>query len=160
MSGVFIAIMLHIWSNSKETIELVLNTDYPGQRSETGGGVGLQFFNYISNIWYALLGEGTGANVCESAQFIDFFPICYIFPLYVLVKKRDRFTGILFCVDIILIIWCVVGFPGFLAKITLMSFSTAPRAFIILGVVNIFLLIRSLSLTEIKCPVIFISMLV
>ena len=39
--AVFAGIMLHVWNNSKETIELVLNTAYPGKRLDTGGGIGL-----------------------------------------------------------------------------------------------------------------------
>ncbi len=150
--AVFAGIMLHVWNNSKETVELVLNTAYPGKRLDTGGGIGLEFFNYASNIWYALLGEGTGANACESAQFIDFFPLCYIIPLYVAVKKRDKLIGILLCVDVFLLIWCIAGFPAMLAKVTLMSYSTAPRAFVILGFVNILMLIRGVSLLEWSCP--------
>lgn len=148
---VFLGIMFHAWNNSKETIELVINTDYPGQRQETGGGITVRFFNYITNIWYALFGEGTVANVCESAQFIDFFPLCYIIPLYVLIKKRDKFIAILSCIAIFFIMWCVFGFPTFLAKVTFMSYSSASRAFAILGVVNVFLLIRGLSQFDWEC---------
>ena len=147
----FAGIMLHVWGNSKETVELVLNTAYPGKRMETGGGIGLEFFNYVSNIWYALLGEGTGANVCESAQFIDFFPLCYVIPLYALIQKRDKLIALLLCVDVFFVIWCVAGFPAVIAKATLMSFSTASRAFVLLGFVNILLLIRGLALAEYKC---------
>ncbi|MCI8884525.1 MAG: hypothetical protein HFG87_00905 [Dorea sp.] len=147
----FAGIMLHVWGNSKETVELVLNTAYPGKRMETGGGIGLEFFNYVSNIWYALLGEGTGANVCESAQFIDFFPLCYVIPLYALIQKRDKLIALLLCVDVFFVIWCVAGFPAVIAKATLMSFSTASRAFVLLGFVNILLLIRGLALAEYRC---------
>lgn len=149
--AVFSGIMLHVWGNSRETIELVLNTAYPGKRMETGGGIGLEFFNYVTNIWYALLGEGTGANVCESAQFIDFFPLCYVIPLYVLIKKRDKLIAILLCVDVFFVIWCVAGFPAVIAKVTFMSFSTASRAFVILGFVNVLLLLRGVSLVEYRC---------
>lgn len=146
----FFLIAAHIYGNSKETIEAFMNTEYPGHRSETGGGGWKAFFNYFSNMWYALFGEGTGANVCESAQFIDFFPFCYIIPLVVLVKKRDKFIGIMLCAAAFLGAWCVVGFPEILAKITLMNYSTAARAFIVLGFVNVLLLIRGLSLSHIK----------
>lgn len=149
----FLGIFIHIWNLSKETIELVMNTTYPGKRIETGGGCWKQFFNYTSNIWYALLGKGTGINVCESAQFIDFFPMCYIIPGYVLIKekKKDNLLKVLLLLSTFLIVWCNIGFPMLLAKVTLMSYSTAERAYIILGLVQILLLIRSMSVLELKC---------
>ncbi|WP_289302374.1 DUF7657 domain-containing protein [Sporofaciens musculi] len=148
---IFIGIMFHVWINSKETIELVMNTDYPGQRQETGGGISIRFFNYVTNIWYALFGEGTVSNPCESAQFIDFFPLCYIIPMYVLVKKKDKLIAILSCIVIFFAVWCLFGFPTFLSKVTFMSYSSTSRAFAILGVVNVLLLIRGLSLFEWRC---------
>lgn len=149
--AMFGGIIFHIWSNSKETIELVMNTDYPGHRQEVGGGISISFFNYISNIWYAFWGEGTGRNVCESAQFIDFFPLCYIIPLYVLIKKKDKLIAILLCIATFFTIWCVFGFPAAIAKATFLSYSPASRTFAILGVVNVLLLIRGISLYEWTC---------
>lgn len=149
--AIFAGLMYHIWSNSKETIELVMNTDYPGHRLETGGGISIRYFNYISNIWYAFWGNGTIGNVCESAQVIDFFPLCYILPLYVMIKKKDKFIAILFCIAAFFTIWCVFGFPVGLAKVTFLSYSPANRTMAILGVVNVLLLLRGISLFEWTC---------
>lgn len=142
------AMMLHIWSNSKETIELVMNTAYPGKRVDTGGNAGTFLVNYPSNIWYAMMGRGSMVNAPESAQFIDFFPLCYIMPITAMVKKRkiDGFSLILLVYSSILLIWCIWGFPLILAKATLFSYSTATRAYTILGVVNLLLLMRGISI--------------
>ncbi len=148
----FLGIMFHIYSNSKETIDLFMNTAYPGARSETGGGAWKRFFNYFFNMWYALLGDGTLGNTSAGSQFIDFFPFCYIIPAGVLMKKKDKFLVIMFCAALFLGVYCVAGFPEILARVTLMSYSSAPRAFIVLGFVNILLLMRGLAQSEICIP--------
>lgn len=141
-------IMFHIWNNSKETIELVMNTAYPGKRVDTGGYADAFLTNYPSNIWYAMMGKGTMLNPPESAQFIDFFPLCYAFPIIAMLKRRkvDSLSLILLGYSGILLIWCVCGFPMWLAKITLFSYSRADRAYIILGLINTFLLVRGITL--------------
>lgn len=147
---IFTGNMAHILWKSKDTIAAVLNTVYPGKRVDIGGGAFSFILNYPSNIWYAMFGRGTMSNVCESAQFIDFFPLCYMLPVYVLVKKRgkDLITVLLLGMSILLFCWSIIGFPEILAKITLFSYSTGIRAYTILGFCNVLLLFRALSFTE------------
>ena len=148
----FAAVLGYIFYTSRDTIASIVNTAYPGKRFETGGGAVRTLVNYVSEVWYAIRGTGTEVNVCESTTFIDFFPFCYILPVVVVVmqKKKDMLLGILGILGVVLNIWIIVGFPSFLAKITLMSHSTAVRTAQIVGCINIMLLIRALSLLEIK----------
>lgn len=145
---VFFMLILYVLMKSKDTIHLIMNTVYPGKRVSTGGGVYTFWANYVSNIWYAIKGNGTGMNVCESAQFIDLFPFCYILPGIIIFrdKLRDKLLIILMVISIFLELWIIVGFPSILAQITLMSYSTALRTAQIVGFVNLILLIRSLSI--------------
>lgn len=147
----FVALMGSILYRSWDTVKAIMNTSYPGARFETGGKYGLFLFNYVSNIWYAITGEGTGAaNVCDAAQFIDFFPLCYIFPLVVLFrdKKKDKLLIILMIVSIFLEIYIVTGYPSGVARWTLLGRCTPYRVCQVIGFANIILFIRSLALME------------
>ncbi len=147
---VFTVLILYIVIKSGGTIHTIMNTAYPGKRSSTGGGFGFFLSNYLSGIWYAIKGTGTAVNVCESAQFIDFFPFCYILPGIVLLrdKIKDRLLLILLAVSAALEIWVIAGFPTLLAKMMMMSYSTGPRTAQIAGFVNVILVIRALSLMK------------
>lgn len=144
--------LVYVFWRSWETIQSLTGTVYPGNRSVTGGGDWKAMFGYVSNMWYALTGIGTGDNVCESARFIDFFPICYIVPVILMVrdKTKDKLSIILLSISVIFGVWIAFGFPDILAKISLLSHSQTLRTTAIFGFCNILLLIRSLSLMDMK----------
>ena len=144
---ILIGSMGYLFILSGDTIEAIMGTAYPGSRLETGGGMYQQFYNSMSNVWYAVMGNGTGANVCESSQFIDLFPVSLILPVVVLIKqeKKDKLLIILLVISLFLGIYCSVGFTPALSKILFLSFSQSSRTIIIFQFCNIMLLIRSLS---------------
>ncbi len=148
LTAVLAAMILAILNKSKDAFMTIMDTEYPGSRFERGGGCLNIMFNYISNIWYGIVGEGTYADVCSSSFFIDLFPICYIFPLYNVIssKKKDTLTVILLIVSSFLGIWIVFGYPETMAKFTLLSNAQADRTIVAFGFCNILLLIRSLSI--------------
>ncbi|MCR4924828.1 MAG: hypothetical protein K5917_00910 [Clostridiales bacterium] len=147
---VFMLSMLYLYQKSKGTIQALMNTVYPGERFETGGGGLNSLFLYITNIWHSVLGEGAVANVCESSYFIDFFPICWLLPIAALNKKEDKdvLSMFLFLVSLFLGVYCVFGFPRTLARFTLLRNAATGRAIVIFGFCNILLLIRSVSINK------------
>lgn len=144
---VFLVFMLRFYDKSAETIQALLNTVYPGSRTESGGGVLYSLFNYPTNMWYAIENEGVSANTCESAQFYDLFPIQYILlGIYCKkTQKRDKLSIIMGIVGLFLGTYCIIGFPSFFSRITLLSFAPAKRAMVALGFCNIILLVRILA---------------
>ncbi len=144
------ALILYIMSKSAETVNAISQTVYPGERFETGGGCFAHINEYINNIWMTITGyvPGTGNNVCENSRFIDLFPLCYVpaFVVFIRDRVKDRLLIILTVLSAFLGVWCVVGFPSFLAKITFMYNSPAGRTVIIFGFCNIMLLIRGMAL--------------
>lgn len=152
LAGILVLGLLsgYILLKSGDTIEAMMNTAYPGKRFKTGGTIRQETCNYVSNIWYAMNGEYIGTNVCESSQFTAFFPMCYILPVYVMwrEKNKDRLLRIMLPVSIFLEIWVVIGFPKMLAKYTLMSYTTDLRTLQIIGVANLILIFRSMALMQ------------
>lgn len=145
-------ILAMVFTKSWDTVKSIMGTVYPGSRFETGGGLWKDLFSYMANIMTVITEQGTSMNACESARFIDFFPICYIFPVIVLFieKNRDKFIVILSVVSLMLGIYCTIGFPGWLAKITLLSNSQAGRAIIAFEFCNLFLLLRCMAITKMR----------
>lgn len=144
------ALILYIMNKSSEAVRIISQTVYPGERFETGGGCFAHINEYTNNIWMTVTDyvPGSGANQCENARFIDLFPLCYIPALVVLIRDRvrDRFLIIMAALSVFLGLWCVTGFPSFLAKITFMYNSPSNRTIIIFGFCNIMLLIRGITL--------------
>ncbi len=148
VSSVFLlASMLYLLYQSGETIQALLNTEYPGNRTETGGGMGALLGNYLTNFWYATTENFTYKNVCNSAEIIDFFPLGLILLIHNAFRKRklEHFSAILLILWCFFGVYCLIGFPTVLAKLTLMSFSLASRVRIWFGIVNLLMLIYELS---------------
>lgn len=146
--GLFAVSMLYIFKQSGDTINLVLNTAYPGKRTELGGEEFTGFFRSFGNVFFTAKADGVPKNVCESAVFFDFFPLGIIISLFVMIryKKKDWLIIFLLVLEAILAIYIVFGLPEILAKLTLLSMSMSRRALVGAGYINILLLLRGLSL--------------
>ena len=142
--------MGYILYNSWDTIQAVMNTVYPGARAETGGGAWKDFFNYPMNIFLPFKEEGLNTNLSEASLIFGLFPIGIIITgiVFFKEKKKDLLLILLSIVYVILSIWCIFGFPEILAKITLLSSSQAKRTFLVIGVMDVLMLIRGLSLLK------------
>lgn len=144
--------MLHIFNNSWDTVKTVMNTAYPGIREETGGGTVSTLFQYVTNLFLPFKDISIPDNPCECAVFFDFFPLGIIMSLLVIFKQkqRDKLLIILLVVLVFLGLYCCVGYPLWLTKITLLNNAQAGRAILAFGIVNILLLVRAMSLFKVK----------
>lgn len=135
-----IVLLLGRWySLSKDTLVAEMSTDYPGERQEIGGGA-RNIYAYFYDIFLPKYYFG---NPCEVSSMLSFFPIPMILGLiYVLRNKKDLHFWIpMLVVGGFLSIWCVYGFPTWLANLTKMSMTTAGRVSIPLGTACIYMLI-------------------
>lgn len=144
---IFAVSMAYFYIMSKETIQTLTNTVYPGKRFDNGGGTFPLFFVYITNLWHAVTNSGVYANVCESSYFIDFFPLSFVLPVFYIVKtkNKDVLTMLLLCVSLFLGLYCAVGFFPLLTKITMLGFTTPNRVVVAFGLSNLILLFRYFS---------------
>lgn len=136
-----IALLLGRWYMlSKDTLAAEMSTDYPGERQEVGGGA-LNNYSYFYNIFFP---KYEFINPCEFSSMLSFFPIPMLLGLvYVIRNKKDLHFWIpMLVVAGFLSIWCVYGFPAWLANLTKMSMTTAGRASIPLGTACIYMLIH------------------
>ena len=134
-----------VYTKSHDAINAIMNTAYPGKRFETGGGALKHLFNYASEIWYAHRGASPYYNVCESAYFIDLFPLGHLLYIVYMLKnkKTDALTNVLFAVSLILFIYIVIGVPEIIAKLTGLGYSTANRALVVFSLISMMILFRT-----------------
>lgn len=142
--------MIYIFSQSLETIKSVTNTVYPGSRNETGGGMWRFYFDYLINIFSPFKNSNLNPNACEKASMFSLFPMGIIISLVAMIKhkKKDLNLILLYIVYVFLNIYCLIGFPDILAKITLLSVTTPKRAMIATGFLDILILIRGLAIID------------
>ncbi len=143
-------VLLYLRSIS-DYVTAISNTVYPGERHDAGG-YGLPFiFNYFRTYMYGISDIG---NASEFSAILSFFPIPLIAGLITLVKskkkKKDWLIILLLIVNAVFIIFCTAGFPLALAKISLLSRSTAVRVVPILALTQVYLMMRVLSRKENK----------
>lgn len=153
---VFCAAMAVIFYRSRETVEAIMNAAYPGKRIGVGGESGWEnIVLWLGNLFYPMFGEGgIRETVVEDAGFFALFPVCYI-PAFLLrfrEKQKDKLLGILGVISIVFGIYCFIGFPSVLAKITLLSFSFDKRTMVILEFVGMLMMFRAISKLEKSVP--------
>ena len=138
-----IAILLRWYNLSHETINAIMSTKYPGNRVGTGGGI-KTIFSYFYNVIFPYI---YFPNPCEYATMLSYFPIPIIVGIVYLIKnkKKDLFLYLSLGVSAFLGIYCFVGFPKILAKITLLSMSISERVEIPLATLSIYMYVYILS---------------
>lgn len=140
--------LVYIFLKSQDAVSAVLNTVYPGSRSETGGGCFLQPLQYGGNLFFSLISDKLPGILCEMTEFYDFSPLGILLALWVIIreKNRDRFLIVMTIICAGLWIYAAIPVPELVAKITLLSFSQAGRTAQVIGFANLLLLVRSVVL--------------
>ncbi len=147
-----IAGLLPVIIQSADTIQTVVSTVYPGNRVSTGGGGLAQLFRYGASLFLPIKSSGLATNPCETSLFFDLAPAGILLALYVVFveKKRDRMLIPLLLVQALLMVYCAWGLPEALAKLTLLSRTTSGRTLLAVGLGNILLLLRAVSVSQRK----------
>ena len=136
---------------SRDTIETVTHTAYPGARFETGGGMLKELFYYVFDVYYPTVGYFGSQNACETAGFMSFFPMGILLSIIDIVRrflKKEKQDGLvigMLVLSAVFFVYCVFGFPKALAGVTFLSQSPAYRCIAVIGFIEIILIIRSLS---------------
>lgn len=126
---------------SWNALEATLNTIYPGNRFSTGGQIS---FSSISDFFLSIVLPfkiPSFSNQVELATGIHFLFLVIILLPFVISKmklKENLFGIFLTAYSFLLIFFAVIGFPKFLAKITLFSFVTSGRAWQAVSIIGVF----------------------
>lgn len=138
---------------SKDAIELMMSTTYPGQRTEMGGNASVSYLiNYVVSLFTPFISNSNGilgqinSNQCEISSSIYPFIGLLCFIIYSFknikqdIKNKDNWQLYgLVGLFILLLIYCFFGFGNILSKITFFSFCQAGRVFLVLGILGMML---------------------
>jgi hypothetical protein len=138
------AIIISYIYAQREYTTSITQTVYPGKRVSTGGFSIDKLFNYCAALLFPFKDP---ANASESGTVINFFPIPMLMSAYLWwkSKKKNWLVSGLLMVGCFLTVYTTLGLPMIIAKLTLMTYSTAQRAVDILGYVQVLLFLLIFS---------------
>ena len=84
---VYFALLLRFYLLSKDTLDILMNTVYPGNRIVTGGGAFIKHFIYPISLFF---GIADYHNPCESAGVYSLFPIPIVLSIIYLIKNENK----------------------------------------------------------------------
>lgn len=125
----------------------IMNTVYPGNRCILGG---FSITDLFRSYYSALTPYITDVNPCEKSCFYCVFPLGFILSTIVLIKKKGKSLLLwMLTVPMLFLLWyCITPLPEWLAKITLMTYSSYARAIDIVGFISCLMII--ISMAELK----------
>lgn len=138
---------LYYFKMSNESLNITMNTDYPGERFEIGGGGTKTLFSYVYSF---LFPYKSCSNPCEMSGMTSYFPIPLIISLIYIIRNKNRkqhmkFYIPMFIITIILAIFTIFPTNRIFAKMTLLYMSPASRVAIPLGLLQIMLLLYTMG---------------
>ena len=142
------ALVVTVVLSSTDVVQAVRGSSYPGQRVSTGGGLTPLLFDWASSWLYPLAFDHTTPNACDRAGMFSLFPLGIVLSFVALRRQRNAHLIALLCVEAILLLYGIVGFPEWLAKLTLLSNVPNQRLPLALGLSDISLLCISLTVLQ------------
>ena len=131
-------------SLSSDTLNIIMNTDYPGKRYETGKDGLKVLFSYVYSFLFPYIDIG---NPCEFSGMMSFYPIPMIIAIIYLIRNKDNrkkhmaFLIPLLIVSTIFSIFILFGMNETCSKITLLYMVPGRRLAIPLGFLQILMLL-------------------
>lgn len=140
---------------SADAFRTLPETEYPGRRFDCGGGYRKGFGLSLGSLFFPWTSQVVeDGNPFNRALFLDFFPLGVVLAAFLLFRRklRDALVVLLLAVSAVLGFYCVTGYSPIVAKLSLLSRSTPPRAFVALSFVQFLLLVRCVAQTRPVLP--------
>lgn len=135
-----------VFLNAQEALSATSSTVYPAGRISMGGGDISSLFAYGTSLFFTTLDPQIPFNASESATIFTLFPIGLVFGCIQAYRTKDNLLAMLACTEIVFLVFYIIGFPEWLAKMTLLSYTPPSRLLLPLGFLDIVLLLRALAL--------------
>ena len=148
LAGVAVAIvaivLLPYWIGMRPTLELVSHTVYPGARRSTGGTYSIfKLFSGLDSFFQTKQSLSAAySNVTEPSHSYPIWPAVVAAVLVARVRRQVAISPLFIALTIFLVLlslYCVVPFPTWILRSTLLSFSTEHSTQFGLAAANIFL---------------------
>ncbi len=143
-----VLILYHFYTVSKEDIQSILNTVYPGKRFSSSGGYNLLALQMYVLSWLLPFKDLTFLNNCEISTFTNFMlPVLIVFFRIVKFEKEIRFLIIsLFVFYILQLLWLFFHVNDTVARLSFMYFVPAGRLQVISNLTGLYLSIWAISM--------------
>ncbi|MBP6680544.1 MAG: hypothetical protein KA166_05090 [Saprospiraceae bacterium] len=157
------------YQEAKDTIDVVAQTVYPGQRNEKGGD--FVFLKMFTDNFSLFMNQEkfpvNWGNICELSSFLMLSPIASVFIIIEIIKTK-KVEPLLLSVlvfQLAIWIWLFFGFPEVIAKYSFFKTSPTYRTFFVFGFANciatiLFLAHRRTLLFKNRVPVKIISFVI
>ncbi|WP_288426749.1 hypothetical protein [uncultured Spirosoma sp.] len=137
------------YGDLKPTVDAMVNTVYPGRRSESGGTgfIANWYSEYYSWLISPQRYPKSWLNICELSHYLTFTPViaASLLVYFVVKRKVDWMLALLAIWILAQVVWIEYGWPKWLAESTLMSMSPTRRTQVPLGVSGVILTIIYLA---------------
>lgn len=159
--GILCAFLAYIVLKSWGTIQIELNTAYPGKRISTGGNAWSWLFFYINDLFTPFSSQYAITNQSEDATFFTLFPLSFILPLYLALKTKQQ-RAMVFALGIVVVffgLYLTVGVPEIVAQASLLGRTTTNRVISAITYALILMLFATIPLLpkHINLPIIVIA---
>ena len=142
--AIILLTLIPFWMETRSTLEIVAQTEYPGRRHNTGG-------NYA--VWQLFAGpigffESENKvppdfpNICEASNFYPLWPLALLGVVAARVRLRISIPPMMTMLAVViagLSLYCVVRLPEWLLRATLLAHVHEARALLSIGIANILL---------------------
>lgn len=148
--GIILAIFLfgiYFYNSSYDAIQSIIHSSYLGGREEKGGNGIKYLFSYLYSFMLPFI---QNVDTMEYASFLSFFPVPIIMALIYLYKKENHIEFLMPILIALILetVWCMLGLPSVLAKITLFSIVPVERCAVSVGLGLIYLIFYMFSHIE------------
>ncbi len=143
----FILAITIIFLGSMDTVNAMTHTVYPGNRLAKGGDYSLVLFNAEASIFYAAENASHQiTNYCEFSFFFSLFPLGLILASVCAIKYKSKMHAALILLQLFFLAFGLLGFPGLLARITLLGNVPTTRLTLGVGYLDVILLFTSIPI--------------
>ncbi len=158
-----VALLWPVFLECRSTLEILAHTSYPGTRRHHGGGMSFaQFFGGLMNFFDGEREHADAyANTSEAGNFLPLWILAMMVLLLNAWEKRfvrrdiglplARTSSLLVALGFFILFlgtYALFGFPGWLAQITGLGFSTESRSLIGIGIAGMIFAFLSLHREE------------
>lgn len=145
--GILVAAIFH---SSGAVYNAVMSTEYPGGRIITGGGLFSVLFGYVQSLFLSVDWARAYQSANESSMMFSMFPLGMILAINRIMKKKDLLLEMLIALQAWFLLFYIAPVPVFIAKITLFSYVVPGRLIVIIGIVELIMLFRSITLEKVE----------
>lgn len=142
---IFLLIYFHY---GMSTLQIIMDTVYPGKRVSTGGSFGVRNFTYVYSLIFPFKDVG---NPCEYSIGVSLFPVPLIISIFYILKnlfkknkdfiKNNLIIILLTILSLVFTLYTFIEIPTILAKVSLLSYCPSERVVVVLSIINLYLLI-------------------